>query len=111
MRVLVTGGAGFIGSHLCDRLFAEGHPVIAVDNLSTGRIANIDHLANEPRFEFHIHDICAPYDFGRVDLILHLASPASPVDYMKLGIETLMVGSAGTKNTLEVAKRYRARYL
>lgn len=111
MRVLVTGGAGFIGSHLCDRLVSDGHHVIAVDNLSTGHLSNIRHLSNEPRFEFRVHDICAPYDFGKVDFIFHFASPASPADYTRLGIETLMAGSNGTQNTLEVAKRYDAGYL
>lgn len=111
MRVLVTGGAGFIGSHLCDALLAEGHSVIAVDNLWTGRIANVRHLANEPRFELRKHDICREFDFGKVDYVFHFASPASPVDYTQLGVETLMVGSEGTRNALEVARRYGARYL
>jgi dTDP-glucose 4,6-dehydratase len=111
MRALVTGGAGFIGSHLCDALLAEGNSVVAVDNFSTGRPSNIEHLKNDPRFEFVEQDICRPFDVGKVDFVFHFASPASPVDYMKLGIETLMVGSEGTKNALEVAKRYRAGYL
>jgi dTDP-glucose 4,6-dehydratase len=111
MRALVTGGAGFVGSHLCDALLAEGHHVTAVDNLSTGREDNLQHLANEPRFDFLRLDICTPYDCGRVDYIFHFASPASPVDYMKLGVETLMVGSAGTKNTLDLAEKYGAGYL
>jgi dTDP-glucose 4,6-dehydratase len=111
MRALVTGGAGFIGSHLCDALLAEGNSVVAVDNFSTGRPSNIEHLKNDPRFEFVEQDICQPFDVGRVNFVFHFASPASPVDYMKLGIETLMVGSEGTKNALEVAKRYRAGYL
>src|SRR4051812_16826082 len=111
MRALVTGGAGFIGSHLCDALLAEGHSVVVVDNLSTGRMTNIAHLKTEPRFEFVEKDICAPFDVGRIDYVFHFASPASPVDYMKLGIETLMVGSEGTKNALEVAKKYNAGYL
>jgi dTDP-glucose 4,6-dehydratase len=111
MRALVTGGAGFIGSHLCDALLAEGNSVVAVDNFSTGRPSNIEHLKNEPRFEFVEQDICRPFDVGKVDFVFHFASPASPVDYMKLGIETLMVGSEGTKNALEAAKKYRAGYL
>jgi dTDP-glucose 4,6-dehydratase len=111
MRALVTGGAGFIGSHLCDALLAEGNSVVAVDNFSTGRPSNIEHLKNEPRFEFVEQDICRAFDVGKVAFVFHFASPASPVDYMKLGIETLMVGSEGTKNALEVAKKYRAGYL
>src|SRR6185369_13558060 len=111
MRALVTGGAGFIGSHLCDRLLAEGNSVVAVDNFATGRPANIQHLRNESRFEFVEQDICRPFEVGKVDFVFHFASPASPVDYMKLGIETLMVGSEGTKNALEVAKEYGAGYL
>jgi len=111
MRALVTGGAGFIGSHLCDALLAEGNSVVAVDNFATGRPSNIEHLKNESRFEFVEQDICQPFDVGKVDFVFHFASPASPVDYLKLGIETLMVGSEGTKNALEVAKKYRAGYL
>ena len=111
MRALVTGGAGFIGSHLCDALLAEGNNVVAVDNFATGRQSNIEHLRNESRFEFVEQDICRPFDVGKVDYVFHFASPASPVDYLKLGIETLMVGSEGTKNALEVAKKYRAGYL
>ena len=111
MRALVTGGAGFIGSHLCDALLAEGNSVVAVDNFATGRPSNIEHLKNESRFEFVEQDICRAFDVGKVDFVFHFASPASPVDYMKLGIETLMVGSEGTKNALEVAKKYRAGYL
>jgi dTDP-glucose 4,6-dehydratase len=111
MRALVTGGAGFIGSHLCDALLAEGNNVVAVDNFATGRPSNIEHLKNESRFEFVEQDICRAFDVGKVDFVFHFASPASPVDYMKLGIETLMVGSEGTKNALEVAKKYRAGYL
>jgi dTDP-glucose 4,6-dehydratase len=111
MRALVTGGAGFIGSHLCDALLAEGNSVVAVDNFSTGRPSNIEHLKNEPRFEFVEQDICRAFDVGKVAFVFHFGSPASPVDYMKLGIETLMVGSEGTKNALEVAKKYRAGYL
>jgi dTDP-glucose 4,6-dehydratase len=110
-RVLVTGGAGFLGSHLCDCLLAEGHSVIAVDNLLTGRTANVDHLAREPRFELRQFDICEPFDCGKVDYVFHLASPASPVDYSRYGIPTLMVGSLGTFNALEVARKYGAKYL
>ena len=91
MRILVTGAAGFLGSHLCDRLLAEGRTVVAVDNLITGSRDNIRHLEHEPRFEFIQHDICQPFDFGAGDFIYEFASPASPVDYMKYGIETLLV--------------------
>ena len=111
MRVLVTGGAGFLGSHLCDMLLAEGHHVIAVDNLLTGSLENLSHLSNDARFEFNLHDICKPFDLGAVDYVFHLASPASPIDYMEHGIETLAVGSAGTFNALEYALKYRAGYL
>ena len=109
-RVLVTGGAGFLGSHLCDALLAEGHSVIAVDNLLTGQSRNVAHLRNEPRFEFRQLDICEPFDCGRVDYVFHFASPASPVDYSLHGIATLKVGSLGTFNALELAKKYSARY-
>jgi dTDP-glucose 4,6-dehydratase len=111
MRVLVTGGAGFIGSHLCDALLAEGHDVVCVDNLLTGSLRNIAHLKNEPRFEFMEKDVNEPYDAGRVDYIFHFASPASPVDYMEHGIETLKVGSLGSFHSLELAKKYGAKYL
>lgn len=111
MRVLVTGGAGFIGSHLCDALLAEGHDVVCVDNLLTGSLRNIAHLKNESRFEFLQKDVNEPYDAGRVDYIFHFASPASPVDYMEHGIETLKVGSLGSFHSLELAKKYGAKYL
>ena len=111
MRILVTGGAGFLGSHLCDALLAEGNDVVGVDNLSTGDLANLRHLDRESRFRFEQTDICDPFDVGHVDYVFNFASPASPVDYMRLGIETLRVGSAGTLNTLEMAKQYGAGYL
>ena len=110
MRVLVTGGAGFLGSHLCDRLLGEGHRVLCVDNLVTGSEDNIAHLANESRFEFQNKDISEPFDFGKVDYLFNFASPASPVDYMEHGIDTLKVGSYGTHNCLEYAKRYKAKF-
>lgn len=111
MRALVTGGAGFVGSHLCDALLGEGHNVVCVDNLLTGSLRNIAHLKNEPRFEFVEQDVNEPYDVGKVDYIFHFASPASPVDYMEHGIETLKVGSLGSFNSLDLAKKYGAKYL
>ncbi len=110
-RILVTGAAGFLGSHLCDSLLHEDNRVIGVDNLSTGNEANLAHLCNESRFEFVQQDICRPFDVGAVDFVFNFASPASPVDYARLGIETLLVGSAGTLNTLEIARKYNAGYL
>ena len=109
-RILVTGAAGFLGSHLCDALLASGHSVVAVDNLLTGRKENLQHLARNSKFEFVERDICKPFDLGHVDQIYHLASPASPVDYMTHGIATLKVGSEGTFNALELAKKYCARF-
>ena len=111
MRVLVTGGAGFIGSHLCDALLSEGLSVVCVDNLLTGARRNIEHLRNESRFEFLEVDINRPYDAGAVQYIFHFASPASPVDYMEHGIETLQVGSLGSFHSLELARRYGAKYM
>ena len=111
MRVLVTRGAGFVGSHLCDALLAQGDSVVCADNLLTGRMANINHLRNDPRFEFREQDVSRPFDFGKVDYVFHLASPASPVDYIEHAIETLRVGSVGTMNCLELAKEYQAKFL
>jgi len=111
MRVLVTGAAGFLGSHLTDRLLAEGHTVLGVDNLSTGDRGNLAHLAGEPRFTCQQRDICIPFDPGPVDYVFNLASPASPPEYQKLAIETLRVGSVGTENTLEIASKYKAGFL
>ena len=111
LRALVTGGAGFLGSHLCDALLAEGYSVVVADNLLTGRLSNLNHLRNQPRFEFRKIDINQPFDCGRVDYVFHFASPASPVDYHAHGIETLKVGSLGTFHALEVARKYGAKYL
>ena len=111
LRSLVTGGAGFLGSHLCDALLGEGHAVVAADNLLTGRRFNLAHLRNEPRFEFVQQDICQPFDCGRFDLVFNFASPASPVDYATHGIATLQVGSIGTFNALEIAKKSGAVFL
>lgn len=111
MRALVTGGAGFLGSYLCDAVLADGHTVVCADNLLTGRMQNLAHLAHEPRFEFLQQDVCHPFDPGKLDYVFHFASPASPGDYLKHGIETLKVGAAGTINCLELAKKYNAKFL
>jgi len=109
---VVTGGAGFLGSHLCERLLAEGHRVICVDNLLTGRRENIAGLLADPRFRFIHHDISKPLEIGdKIDRVLHFASPASPVDYLELPIQTLKVGSLGTHNSLGLAKAHGARFL
>jgi dTDP-glucose 4,6-dehydratase len=109
-RAIVTGGAGFLGSHLCDALLGDGWSVVVVDNLLTGRLSNLQHLRSEPRFEFVDKDISDPFDVGKVNYVFHFASPASPVDYSTHGIETLKVGSLGTFNALEVARKYGAKY-
>jgi len=112
MRVLITGGAGFLGSHLCDRFLAEGHEVIAMDNLITGTTANIEHLAGHERFLFIKHDVTNYiYVEGPLDAVLHFASPASPIDYLELPIQTLKVGALGTHKALGLAKAKGARFL
>jgi dTDP-glucose 4,6-dehydratase len=109
---VVTGGAGFLGSHLCERLLAEGYSVVCVDNLVTGRRENIGHLLDDPRFRFVHHDVSRPFELdGPIHCVLHFASPASPIDYLDLPIQTLKVGSLGTHNTLGLAKAHGARYL
>jgi dTDP-glucose 4,6-dehydratase len=112
VRTVITGGAGFVGSHLCERFLAEGHEVVCVDNLITGNLANIDPLRGNDRFTFLRHDISHPLEIdGPVDNVLHFASPASPVDYLAHPIPTLKVGSLGTHNTLGMAKLKQARFL
>ncbi len=112
MRTLITGGAGFVGSHLCERFLHEGHEVLCVDNTITGNLLNIEHLRPDSRFTFIRHDISHPLEIdGPVDNILHFASPASPVDYLRHPIPTLKVGSLGTHNTLGLAKLKKSRYL
>jgi len=103
--------AGFLGSHLTDALLSEGNSVVGIDNLSTGSLENLKHLQSEPRFDFHQHDICVPFDFDKIDYVFNFASPASPEDYSRLGIETLEVGSSGTRNALELASKYGAKFL
>ena len=111
-RVLITGAAGFLGSHLCDRFIKDGYHVIAMDNLITGRLKNIEHLFPLEHFEFHNHDISNYIHVsGELDYILHFASPASPIDYLKIPIQTLKVGSLGTHNLLGLAKAKNARML
>ncbi|MGA3132826.1 MAG: UDP-glucuronic acid decarboxylase family protein [Terracidiphilus sp.] len=111
MHVLVTGAAGFLGSHLTDRLLSDGHTVLGVDNLSTGDLENLVHLGGHPRFRFEERDICMSFDPGHVDYVFNLASPASPPEYLRLGIQTLRVGSVGVEHTLEIAARHNAAYL
>jgi dTDP-glucose 4,6-dehydratase len=111
LRAVVTGGAGFLGSHLCDYLLERGWDVLAIDNLVTGKAANLRHLADNPRFHIVQHDVTKFIDVpGQVDYVLHFASPASPVDYLKLPIQTLKVGSLGTHNALGLALAKNAKY-
>jgi dTDP-glucose 4,6-dehydratase len=112
MRTLITGGGGFIGSHLCDRFLALGHEVVCVDNFITGSLDNLDHLRGHERFRLMPHDISHPLEVaGPIDNVLHFASPASPVDYLRFPIQTLKVGSLGTYHTLGLAKLKKARFL
>ncbi|HYG39197.1 MAG TPA: UDP-glucuronic acid decarboxylase family protein [Cytophagales bacterium] len=111
-RILITGGAGFLGSHLCDRFINEGYHVMAMDNLITGSLKNIEHLFKLKEFEFYNHDVSKFVHVpGKLDYILHFASPASPIDYLKIPIQTLKVGSLGTHNLLGLAKSKGARML
>jgi dTDP-glucose 4,6-dehydratase len=111
-RILITGAAGFLGSHLCDKFIAEGYHVIAMDNLITGELKNIEHLFPLPNFEFYNHDVSKfIHVSGELDYILHFASPASPIDYLKIPIQTLKVGSLGTHNCLGLAKAKNATIL
>ena len=110
LHIMVTGAAGFLGSHLCDALLAEGHSVLAVDSLITGKLRNLEHLKRESRFSFLEQNICSQFDPGRVDYIFDLASPASPVDYMEHGVATLQVGSIGVFNLLELARKHHATF-
>ena len=112
MRTLITGGAGFLGSHLCDYLMEKGHDVICIDNLLTGSSENIEHCIGNPKFTFIKHNVSEYiYIGGEIDNVLHFASPASPLDYLKLPIQTLKVGSLGTLNAIGVAKDKKARFL
>jgi dTDP-glucose 4,6-dehydratase len=111
-RAVITGGAGFLGSHLCERLLREGHRVVCVDNLVTGNCDNVAHLVGRPDFEFLKHDVTVPFEIeGELDYVLHFASPASPIDYLELPIQTLKVGSLGTHNALGMARARGARFL
>lgn len=111
-RALVTGGAGFLGSHLCERLLAEGYGVVCVDNLSTGVRANVAHLEEDPNFEYVEHDVTVPFGIqGRLDEVYHFASPASPADFERIPIQILEAGAFGTHNALELARSVGARFM
>ena len=110
MRILVTGGAGFIGSHLCERLVSQGHEVFCLDNLCTGNAENLEHLQGAPNFRFILADVTEPLGLV-VDAVFHLASPASPRDYGRLVVETMLANSLGTYQTLEVARKSGARQI
>ncbi len=112
MRIAIAGGAGFLGSHFCDRLLAEGHEVVCLDNLVTGSRANIEHLAGQARFHFELQDVCEPFTVpGPVDVVCNFASPASPVDFARLSLDIMRVGSVGTWNCLELARAKGAGFL
>src|SRR5580658_10825340 len=112
MRAVITGGAGFLGSHLCDRLLAEGWEVLALDNLITSAESNVSHLGKNPRFQLERVDVCERLEVtGPVDYVLHFASPASPFDYLKFPIETMKVGSVGTNNALGLARAKKSKFL
>ncbi len=112
LRIIVSGAAGFVGSHMCDRLLAEGHTVVGLDNLLTGAERNVAHMAGHPAFRFIRQDVTRPVELdGVIDAVVHMASPASPRDYLEHPIETLDVGSAGTRNMLELARAHQARFL
>ena len=111
MRTMITGGAGFLGSHLCDYFLEKGHDVICIDNLLTGAVQNIEHCMGNPKFKFIKHNVSEYiYVGGEIDNVLHFASPASPLDYLKLPIQTLKVGSLGTLNAIGVAKQKKAKF-
>lgn len=112
MRIVLSGAAGFIGSHLVDRLLSEDHTVIGLDNLITGALRNLAHLKGNTRFQFQMCDVTLPFEInGEVEAVLHLASPASPKDYLNHPLETLEAGALGTRNMLELARRHNARFL
>ncbi len=112
MKYVISGAAGFIGSHLCDRLIEQGHEIVAIDNLITGHVSNVEHLLGKPGFQLVQQDVCRSLNLsGPVDRVFHLASLASPVDYLAHPIETLESGSTGTRNLLEFARQYNARFL
>lgn len=112
LTIVVSGAAGFVGSHMCDRLIAEGHRVIGLDNFITGSEANLRQFSREPRFRFMVQDVSLPFRIAEpVDAVMHMASPASPKDYLENPIETLDVGSSGSRNMLEIARGNKARYL